>query len=90
VNPIVITPEGRLRPYTYDFPARFDLGRLGDLAPSARARLAARLPAIRHLLARTLHAAELQEGFLDWFAFQRDVARAGGNLSARQEETEPV
>jgi hypothetical protein len=24
-----------------------------------------------------LHAAELEEGFLDWFAFQRDVAGNG-------------
>ena len=75
VNPIVITPDGRLRPFTYDFPARHDLGMLGDLAPAGRAGLQSRLPGLRHLLARTLDSAALQDGFLDWFAFQRDTAR---------------
>jgi Fe-coproporphyrin III synthase len=89
VNPLVITPEGRLRPFTYDFPARYDLGQLGDLAPSTRARLDAQLPALRHLLARTLHAAALEEGFLDWFAFQRDIARGGADISAMASVPEP-
>jgi Fe-coproporphyrin III synthase len=75
VNPLVITPEGRLRPYTYDFPEEFDLGHLHDLAPDRRIWIALGLPRLRKLLARTLHAAGLEEGFLDWFAFQRDQAR---------------
>lgn len=75
VNPLVITPEGRLRPWTYDFPEEFDLGLLQDLAPARRVWIAGGLPRLRHLLAQTLHAAGREEGFLDWFAFQRDQAR---------------
>lgn len=75
VNPLVITPEGRLRPWTYDFPEEFDLGHLQDLAPERRVWIACGLPRLRKLLSRTLHAAGLEEGMLDWFAFQRDQAR---------------
>jgi MoaA/NifB/PqqE/SkfB family radical SAM enzyme len=75
VNPLVITPEGRLRPWTYDFPEEFDLGQLQDLAPARRIWISLGLPRLRRILARTLHAAGLEEGFLDWFAFQRDQAR---------------
>jgi Fe-coproporphyrin III synthase len=82
VNPLVITPEGTLRPYTYDFPEEFDLGRLQDLAPNRRVWITCGLPRLRHLLARTLHAAALEEGFVDWFAFQRDQARRPERLMA--------
>jgi Fe-coproporphyrin III synthase len=82
VNPLVITPDGRLRPYTYDFPEEFDLGRLQDLAPARRIWITQGLPRLRRLLARTLQAAGLEEGFLDWFAFQRDQARRPAKLSA--------
>ncbi|MBN8630847.1 MAG: radical SAM protein [Rhodobacterales bacterium] len=74
VNPLVVTPEGRLRPWTYDFPEEFDLGQLRDLAPARRVWIALGLPRLRRLLARTLQAAAREEGFLDWFAFQRDTA----------------
>jgi Fe-coproporphyrin III synthase len=76
VNPLVITPDGVLRPFTYDFPARHDLGTLSDLSPDRRDRLQQRLPPLRHLIARTLHSAGLHDGFIDWFAFQRDQALA--------------
>ncbi|RYI33893.1 MAG: radical SAM protein [Acetobacteraceae bacterium] len=82
VNPLVITPEGRLRPWTYDFPEEFDLGQLEDLAPSRRVWISGGLPRLRKLLARTLHAAGLEEGFLDWFAFQRDQARRPRRMPA--------
>jgi hypothetical protein len=82
VNPLVITPEGKLRPYTYDFPEEFDLGSLQDLAPARRVWIACGLPRLRHLLSRTLHAAALEDGFLDWFAFQRDQARRPAKLIA--------
>jgi Fe-coproporphyrin III synthase len=77
VNPLVITPEGKLRPYTYDFPDAYDLGQLQDLAPERRVWIACGLPRLRHLLARTLQAVGLEEGFIDWFAYQRDQARGG-------------
>lgn len=76
VNPLVITPKGTLRPFTYDFPSRFDLGRLEDLLPQHRQGMQTRLPGLRSLVARTLHSVGLQDGFIDWFAFQRDQARA--------------
>lgn len=82
VNPLVITPEGKLRPYTYDFPEEFDLGRLQDLAPARRIWISLGLPRLRRLLARTLQAASLEEGFLDWFAYQRDQARRPAKLIA--------
>jgi MoaA/NifB/PqqE/SkfB family radical SAM enzyme len=82
VNPLVITPEGKLRPYTYDFPEEFDLGRLQDLAPARRVWISHCLPRLRRLLARTLQAAALEDGFLDWFAFQRDQARRPVKFSA--------
>ncbi len=77
VNPLVITADGRLRPYTHDFPAAHDLGAVADLAPRRIARLRDRLPPLRALLARTLDAAAASDAdrMLDWFAFQRDVAR---------------
>jgi Fe-coproporphyrin III synthase len=82
VNPLVITPDGRLRPWTYDFPEEFDLGQLQDLAPARRIWISLGLPRLRRLLAQSLQAAALEEGFLDWFAFQRDQARRPVSLSA--------
>ena len=82
VNPLVITPDGRLRPWTYDFPEEFDLGQLQDLAPARRIWISLGLPRLRRLLAQSLQAAALEEGFLDWFAFQRDQARRPVTLSA--------
>jgi hypothetical protein len=72
---LVITPEGRLRPWTYDFPEAFDLGLLQDLAPDRRVWIGLGLPRLRRHLAQSLQAAALEDGFLDWFAFQRDQAR---------------
>lgn len=82
VNPLVITPEGRLRPWTYDFPEAFDLGQLQDLAPDRRVWISLGLPRLRRHLAQSLQAAALEDGFLDWFAFQRDQARRPVPLSA--------
>lgn len=75
VNPALVTPDGWLRPFTRDFPGDDELGRLDDLAPDRRIRIARRLRGLRKLVARSLHGVELEEGFIDWFAFQRDQAR---------------
>jgi hypothetical protein len=80
VNPLVITPDEVLRPYTNDFPEEFDLGRLQDLSPERRVWITCGLPRLRKLLVRTLHAAALEDGFVDWFAFQRDQARVPSTL----------
>ncbi|WP_309664945.1 radical SAM protein [Tabrizicola sp.] len=74
VNPLLITPKGVLKPFTYDFPSEHDLGRLSDLVPDSRHKVRSRLPGLRSLVARTLHSVALQDGFIDWFAFQRDQA----------------
>lgn len=75
VNPLVITPTGALRPYTYDFPEEFELGHLRDLDPARRIWIAMGLPRVRRLLARSLQSAAQEDGFLDWFAYLRDQAR---------------
>jgi Fe-coproporphyrin III synthase len=74
INPLVITPQGTLRPYTYDFPAPFDLGHLSDLTPARLPRLQKRLPIVADLLGKTLDAVVGEDGFIDWFAYQRDHA----------------
>lgn len=74
INPLVITPQGLLRPYTYDFPQLFDLGHLSDLTPAGLPGLQARLPSLRTLLRKTLDAVGQADGFVDWFAYQRDLA----------------
>ena len=74
VNPLVITPQGVLRPFTYDFPDLFDLGHLRDLSAENLPRLRARLPRIARLLTKTLDAVASEDGFIDWFAYQRDYA----------------
>lgn len=75
VNPLVITPDGRLRPFTYDFPDAFDLGRLADLCPERRGGLMARLPDLGRLVGTALDRVGQEGGFIDWFAYQRDQAR---------------
>lgn len=74
VNPLVITPQGVLRPFTYNFPEQFDLGHLADLTPENSPGLRAGLPRIARLLAKTLDAVATEDGFIDWFAYQRDHA----------------
>lgn len=74
LNPLVITPQGILRAFTYDFPGLFDLGHLSDLGPTTLPSLQARLPRITSLLRKTLDAVGREDGFIDWFAYQRDQA----------------
>lgn len=75
VNPLAITPEGRLRPWMHDFPEEFDLGHLQDLDPARRIWISLGLPRLRRLLARSLQAAALEDGVLDWSGFRRDLVR---------------
>jgi MoaA/NifB/PqqE/SkfB family radical SAM enzyme len=72
VNPLVITPEGVMRPYTFDFAPKFDLGTLADLAPNRLDRVMERTDKLSALLQSALHYAEGEESFLDWFAYCRD------------------
>lgn len=75
VNPLVVTPEGRLRPFTYDFPERYDLGRIEDLAAGAPKRRAA--SRLGGLVRAALADMEARDEFIDWFAHARDFARRG-------------
>ncbi len=77
VNPLVITPDGRVKPLTFDFPDAFDLGRIEDVAGAQIARLKARAsPALGRVIGAALDAAARCDDFIDWFAFCRDMARA--------------
>jgi Fe-coproporphyrin III synthase len=73
VNPLVITPEGWLRPFTFDFPSHYDLGHIGDLADAGW--IEARTEPVRKLVTKALEHLEQVDGFIDWFAFLRDQAR---------------
>ncbi len=79
INPLVITPEGRLRPYTFDFPASRDLGTVeGFLASPHGARR--RMAGLRPWLAGAFEDLAEETGVIDWFAWA--TARAQGRVSA--------
>lgn len=71
VNPLVITPEGRLKPFTFDFPVAFDLGGIEDLD---RGIAKDRLAALAKVTGQALSGLAGGRGFVDWFARLRDVA----------------
>ena len=72
VNPLVVTPEGEMKPFTFDFPPGFDLGPIEGLGSGlAKDRLAA----VAAVTERASRLPEGQAGFVDWFAYLRDVAR---------------
>ncbi len=75
VNPLVITPDGALRPFTFDFPSAYDLGRIEDLAAPVRAVPLA-VARIRRLIRAALDEAGRRDEFIDWFAWLRDLGRA--------------
>ncbi|MEM7525679.1 MAG: radical SAM protein [Pseudomonadota bacterium] len=77
VNPLVITPTGALRPYTYDFPRRYDLGHVGALAARRVSAVRQAFPKVADLLRRALDDVARRDEFVDWFAYCRDFgARA--------------
>jgi MoaA/NifB/PqqE/SkfB family radical SAM enzyme len=80
VNPLVITPDGRLRPYTFDFPANHDLGTVESFLASpvpARRRMAG----LRPFLAHAFEDLADETGVIDWFAWV--TARAHARIPAR-------
>lgn len=76
VNPLVITPNGTLRPFTYDFPQTYDLGHIEMLAAGRMGLIKRRLPEIRTLLADILDDVATRSEFIDWFAHCRDYGRS--------------
>ena len=76
VNPLVITPQGQMLPYTYDFPSEYALGHVSEIAEGNPARVLAVAPKLKHLLQTVFAEIRTQDDFIDWFAYARDVARA--------------
>lgn len=77
VNPLVITPEGAIKPFTYDFPDAYDLGRLDAFAGGGAPALTGNLLALRYLVRGVFDELASHDEFIDWFAFCRDEAAAG-------------
>ncbi len=75
-NPLVITPQGKMLPYTYDFPQDFSLGHVSDLAKGRTDDIIATAPRLKALLGQVFDDIERQDDFIDWFAFARDTARS--------------
>ncbi|MFV0475093.1 MAG: radical SAM protein [Pikeienuella sp.] len=80
VNPIVVTPDGALKPFTFDFPPAFDLGRIEDLAQGRGRRVERAARPLRGMLAALLADLKRREDFIDWFACCRDFAAALGGV----------
>lgn len=68
VNPVVITETGMLRPLTYEFDARFDIGTLADLGTERLTAYKRKgfLP-LKRLLAGALAGLEHRTDLVDWF-----------------------
>ncbi len=75
INPLVITPEGRVRPYTFDFPPVYDLCRIEDIAEARLAPLYRQLPRLRALVEAAFDDLGQRDAFIDWFAYCRDMGR---------------
>lgn len=75
VNPLVITPQGQMLPYTYDFPEAYTLGQISDIADRKTAGVMAAAPKLRDLLLSVFEDIKTQDDFIDWFAHARDFAR---------------
>ncbi|MGB3245335.1 MAG: radical SAM protein [Sulfitobacter sp.] len=75
VNPLVITPQGQMLPYTYDFPKEYALGHISDIADRNTAGIKAAAPKLRRLLHSVFDDIRTQDDFIDWFAHTRDFAR---------------
>jgi len=75
VNPLVITPQGQLRPFTYDFPEAYDFGTIDDLIGPAGSDWRLPVGRLGNLVRDVFHEAANRNEFIDWFAFCRDVGR---------------
>lgn len=75
VNPLVITPTGALKPFTFDFPDAFDLGTLMQLDREGTGGIkAGSFLRFRDLLTQIFAGLGSDEAFIDWFAHCRDKA----------------
>lgn len=79
VNPLVVTPTGVLKPFTFDFPDAYDLGTLGDIDARGTGQIKAeRFPPFRRLLDRVFADLAGHGDLIDWFAYCRDRAAEDG------------
>ena len=77
VNPLVILSDGTLKPFTYDFDARFDLGNVVDLdADTLTGMKRTRFPPFRGLLRGVFDSAGDDDRFVDWFFHCREKSAA--------------
>ncbi|MEX2519112.1 MAG: radical SAM protein [Paracoccaceae bacterium] len=76
VNPLVVTPDGALRPYTFDFPEAYDIGRVEDLIVAPAGSMMKRASSLRRLLAAIPDDLKRRDDFIDWFAYCRDFGRS--------------
>jgi MoaA/NifB/PqqE/SkfB family radical SAM enzyme len=75
VNPLVITPDGTLKPFTYDFPAPYDLGSINDLHCHGPQRLkGTRFEPFRALIGEAFSKLRTSHAFIDWFAYCKELA----------------
>lgn len=76
VNPLVITPDGAVKPFTYDFPAPYDLGTVEALVQRGPRALTGNVLALRHLIRGVFDDLAGRGDLVDWFAHCRDEAQA--------------
>ena len=70
VNPMVITADGFVRPLTYGFDPRFDVGRVSEVSASTIEQYkASRIGDLRSHMADALERAASEDRLIDWFAF---------------------
>lgn len=81
VTPLIVTPEGRLRAWTEDFPEEFDLGQLQDLAPARRIWIMLGLPRLRRALAHGHQTAAPEEEQAGRVAVASDQVRRAQMVS---------
>jgi hypothetical protein len=81
VNPLVITPQGQMLPYTYDFPADFALGHISDIAAGTTTQVTSVARKLRDLLNAVFEDIRVRDDFIDWFAHTRDFAK-GARLAS--------
>ncbi|GAA0516407.1 hypothetical protein [Deinococcus depolymerans] len=89
VNPLVVTEEGLLKPFTYDFHSQFDLGSLETIAGPHGAVLAR----LSHLIDDLFSDLQPRFDILDWYAecaaasqeaAKRRVGTGGGHGAVTQ------
>jgi organic radical activating enzyme len=70
VNPLVVLPDGALKPLTYDFARRFDLGNAARLdAAALAAAKRSRVPRLAALIEEVFAELARTDGLIDWFAY---------------------